>query len=429
MTNHTCGQSFFLWKQALDEEEHKEQVETLSVRDRILKEKDNFKQTYCKVHSAYLGTVTIPLSQQQHLNDNGNLNFFFEAKVHGQIIRIVDFNSKYMSPMKIPTNFVLNKLPTKSINLHDNEYHAYINDLSYNCLCSLRHETPRCLSKYNQILYKRAKASYPCLFTHILNDAYQAYKEIYCWSLQQLCAVDIFFATVEFLQYLHNIFVQVPNIVDAPVFTSIVNVKDLENAYYNGYCCVYGTGKTVFKTLTSLDVIAHELFHGITQHTCRLLYQGESGALNESYSDIVACCFEAHVYAKYPHLRGRKDWYIGEDVMQDGQKHELRNFIDPEQCYQPKKYKGRYFVSPTHTYDHGGVHVNSGIINHLFFQFVQHSKHNIQVCLRIFIAVYEHLTPQSTFKDLVRKLKVETKGHAMFETAMLQSLEICNLNF
>jgi Zn-dependent metalloprotease len=62
-----------------------------------------------------------------------------------------------------------------------------------------------------------------------------------------------------------------------------------DNAFWNGLCMTYGDGYTSFDILTSLDVAAHEIGHGVCTYSANLTYSGESGALNESLSDIWAC--------------------------------------------------------------------------------------------------------------------------------------------
>jgi Zn-dependent metalloprotease len=90
---------------------------------------------------------------------------------------------------------------------------------------------------------------------------------------------------------------------------SIINVTDdngggLDNAFWNGKAMFYGNGNQLFLPLAgALDVGGHEISHGVTQHTANLEYQGQSGAINESMSDIVGCMVD------------RDDWLLGEDII------------------------------------------------------------------------------------------------------------------
>lgn len=112
-----------------------------------------------------------------------------------------------------------------------------------------------------------------------------------------------------------------------------------------------------------LDVVAHELTHGVTQFSSDLIYQNESGALNESFSDMMAAgCEFYYQEAGSGSLRG--DWLIGEDIIVPGG---LRSMQNPILFGDPDHYSVR-FTGPE---DNGGVHINSGIPNHAFYLAVQ----------------------------------------------------------
>lgn len=118
----------------------------------------------------------------------------------------------------------------------------------------------------------------------------------------------------------------------------------------------------------ALDVVAHELTHGVTQATAGLVYANESGALNEAMSDIFAAATEARV-------RGisSNTWLVGEDVITPGRAGDaLRSMSQPttdgiSSDYYPERYTG--------TDDSGGVHLNSGIANLAFFLATQGGVH------------------------------------------------------
>ncbi|MCB2203967.1 M4 family metallopeptidase [bacterium] len=146
---------------------------------------------------------------------------------------------------------------------------------------------------------------------------------------------------------------------------AIVNVTDggqsMENAYWNGQFMAFGNGGTVFDPIArALDVTAHELTHGVTEHTAGLEYLNQSGALNEAISDIFAAMVD------------RDDWLIGEEVTRTSSQFPngaLRDMQDPHNggtqgiaAWQPKHMNE--FVTLPENVDNGGVHINSGIINH-----------------------------------------------------------------
>lgn len=131
------------------------------------------------------------------------------------------------------------------------------------------------------------------------------------------------------------------------------------------YCMVYGLGDGVtFHPVVSLDVMAHEFTHLVTaQNLCGgLEYQGESGALNEGFSDVFASLVEKYVYGKF-------DWTIGEKLTIGTPF--IRSMQKPKEGKQPDTYVGTYWKETTltdcDTCDHGGVHTNSGVLNYWFF--------------------------------------------------------------
>lgn len=142
------------------------------------------------------------------------------------------------------------------------------------------------------------------------------------------------------------------------------------NAFWNGRYIALGDGDQVsFEELTALDVVGHELTHGVTDFTSNLIYENESGALNESFSDIMGSAMEfwAETNGYEPATTLEPDWLIGEDFdLRGGSNPGFRNMADPGTDGDPSHYDERY----TGTGDNGGVHINSGIPNHWFYLLV-----------------------------------------------------------
>jgi Zn-dependent metalloprotease len=116
--------------------------------------------------------------------------------------------------------------------------------------------------------------------------------------------------------------------------------------------------------LTSLDVVGHEIAHGLTEFSARLIYANESGALNESFSDIFGTALE------FEARPNRANWTVGEDI--GGA---FRSMINPKAYGNPDTYGGKYWVNqnciPSRANDYCGVHSNSGVQNRWFYLVAQ----------------------------------------------------------
>ncbi len=135
------------------------------------------------------------------------------------------------------------------------------------------------------------------------------------------------------------------------------------NAFWNGSWMTYGDGdNNTFSSLTAPDVVAHEMTHGVTEFSAGLHYSYESGALNESFSDIFGEIAEAY-------SRGNNDWIMGADFTVRAGKNGLRNMSNPNDASmltrQPDTYLGDFWY--TGPGDNGGVHYNSGVQNYWFY--------------------------------------------------------------
>jgi len=107
-------------------------------------------------------------------------------------------------------------------------------------------------------------------------------------------------------------------------------------------------------------VVGHELTHGVTEYTSGLIYQGESGALNEAFSDVMGASVEFFFQS------GRADWLMAEDIAIP-EAGIARSLEDPRRFGDPDHYSRRY----TGSEDNGGVHFNSTIASHAFYLAVQ----------------------------------------------------------
>ncbi len=156
-----------------------------------------------------------------------------------------------------------------------------------------------------------------------------------------------------------------------PLLATVHYGANYDNAFWNGEQMVFGDGDgVVFGRFThSVDVIGHELTHGVTQYTAGLSYQDQSGALNESVSDVFGSLVKQF---RLGQSAADADWLIGADLLEPSVKgRALRDMLHPGTAYddprlgkdpQPADMAG--YVTTTD--DNGGVHINSGIPNRAF---------------------------------------------------------------
>ncbi len=157
-----------------------------------------------------------------------------------------------------------------------------------------------------------------------------------------------------------------------PLHASVHYGARYDNAFWDGTQMVFGDGDgTIFLSFTrSIDVIGHELTHGVTQHTANLTYQNQSGALNESISDVFGILVKQRILGQ---SADQADWLIGAELLAPGVHGVgLRSMKAPGTAYddprlgqdpQPATMSGYVTTSS----DNGGVHTNSGIPNHAFY--------------------------------------------------------------
>ncbi len=165
--------------------------------------------------------------------------------------------------------------------------------------------------------------------------------------------------------------------------------RNVANAFWNGQFMVYGDGdgKVLGQLASCLDVAAHEMTHGVIQHTANLIYENQSGALNESFADVFAILIDDD------------DWLLGEDctIAQPGYTRSLQN-PNSGLSFQPDRYSDYQNLPNTEQGDYGGVHINSGIPNKAFY--LTASDIGRPDAGRIYYrALTTYLTSSSTFID------------------------------
>jgi Zn-dependent metalloprotease len=222
------------------------------------------------------------------------------------------------------------------------------------------------------------------------------------------------------------------------IFTATPDIFGLYvNAFYCGECAggvmVYGeglpggvyfptTGQRYDYFSGALDIVAHELTHGVTSFTSRLEYVNESGALNEAFSDIMGTSVE---FFFQPAGNGqlKADYLLGEDVVSGvifGARDGIRSMADPALFDQPDHYSKLVLLPPDEEHDNGGVHVNSGIPNHAFYLAIEGgtnrtsgirvqgvgSANRVQI-ERIFYRAFAQLMPSNANFSMARAITLQ----------------------
>ncbi len=157
-----------------------------------------------------------------------------------------------------------------------------------------------------------------------------------------------------------------------PLVSSVNYSKKFDNAFWNGKQMVYGEGDgELFNRFTiAVDVIGHELTHGVTQSTAGLDYTSQSGALNESMSDVFGSLVKQYQKGQ---SADTADWLIGVGLFTPKVKgRALRSMSNPGTAYDdpvlgkdPQPADMSHYVNTPA--DNGGVHINSGIPNRAFY--------------------------------------------------------------
>lgn len=191
--------------------------------------------------------------------------------------------------------------------------------------------------------------------------------------------------------------------------------RQWKNAYWNGSQMVYGQIKfpdgSFYSIASMLDVVGHEMFHGVTDYTSRLEYQTQAGAMNESYSDIFGT-----IISNFSRTLAKWTWELGLGF--DGPGTALRNMSDPTLLGQPKLMRNYVKTTPPYTdgNDYGWVHHNSGIHNFAAYKIMtakvggKYLFTRRQLAAMFYIALTSHLSRTSQFSDSRRAVVQATRS-------------------
>ncbi|MFB7292911.1 M4 family metallopeptidase [Actinacidiphila glaucinigra] len=180
---------------------------------------------------------------------------------------------------------------------------------------------------------------------------------------RQTAAVDAAFGQRETWDFYHDRFDRNGIADDGAGAVSRVHAGvGYANAYWDSecFCMTYGDGADSAHPLTQLDIAAHEMTHGVTSETAGLIYEGESGGLNEATSDIMATAVEFYA----ANAADRPDYMLGELVDIKGTGEPLRYMDEPSKDASDRGVSEDYWTTSTKDLD---VHFSSGVGNHFFY--------------------------------------------------------------
>jgi Zn-dependent metalloprotease len=190
------------------------------------------------------------------------------------------------------------------------------------------------------------------------------------------------------------------------LISSVHYGEEVDNAFWNGEQMLYGDGDGLLfgRFTASLDVVGHELTHGVVQFTANLDYLDEPGALNEHFADVFGVL--VRFAAKEQDPTDPLNWWLGGDLFRPGTGVRGIRTFTADKAYvdhpelgtdpQPKHYRDKY----AGTLDFGGVHINSGIPNHAFYRTVQAlGSEALKKAGRIWYDTLKSLTQFSEFQE------------------------------
>jgi len=163
--------------------------------------------------------------------------------------------------------------------------------------------------------------------------------------------------------------------------------RGYENAFWDGHQMTFGDGDNMMYPLVSIGIGAHEISHGFTEQHANLEYFGQSGGMNESFSDMAAQAAEYY-------SQGKSSWMIGAEVMKEGSGYKALRFMD-----EPGR-DGRSIERADQYRDGLDVHHSSGVFNRLFYLLAHQPEWDVRQAFHVMLkANMDYWTPYSTFEE------------------------------
>gem|GEM_PF-3506704 len=259
-------------------------------------------------------------------------------------------------------------------------------------------------------------------FTGSYNGFGQAVTSLSTTFTNNEAAMDVHWGTEQTVDFLNNTLGRNGYDGTGGKLRALVGYP-FQNAFWNGYFLGYGTGDTTnTSSPTSLDIVGHEYTHAMLDQIVGFQYGGESGAIEEAYSDIFGELVEHYV-------NGTADWKVGAEITQTNgipNQQGLRNLADPNSHNAPSVYKGTHWhYGPT---DNWGVHTNSMVYSHWFHlvAFGNGSSVNgigIAAATELIYETLFYLQPYSDYIDLRDNSVATANSLSVFTPAMVADVE------
>jgi pseudolysin len=198
--------------------------------------------------------------------------------------------------------------------------------------------------------------------------------------------------------------------------------ENMENAYWDGQQMTFGDGGSMFYPLVSLGVGAHEVSHGFTQQHSALVYEGQSGGLNEAFSDMAA---QAAEYYASKH----NSWEIGPEIMKEKGK-ALRYMDEPTKDCEGGTPGNNCSISNVKDYnDSLDVHYSSGVFNKVFYLIGTSKKWNAKKAFNVMVQANQYYwTADTTFMDAACGVLKATKDYKYNTSAVQAAFKKVGIN-
>lgn len=178
--------------------------------------------------------------------------------------------------------------------------------------------------------------------------------------------------------------------LDTKLIVRVHYGNNYENAFWDGRQMTFGDGATRMYPLTSLDVMAHEISHGVTEKNSGLSYRGQSGGINEAFSDMAGEAAEDYMNQQ---IGKDNDWLVGGTIMKGPVGYALRYFKDPTM-------DGASISKASQYNDSMDVHHTSGVFNKAFYNLATKPNWDIRKAFSVFLAANQvYWTPNATFNS------------------------------